>query len=125
MFFVIKSKLSLFTYRFITSHHERSIITNQVLDYYGISTGKESSSPQMLQREAEYKELLITRLKETIIFRDDYPDKLLSFVNKDVASHNIDNSLMNAQALGHEEILCFVKKKKTLCTFSSYWTQSV
>ena len=109
MYFAIKSKLSLFAYRFIISHHKRSIITNQVLDYYGINTGKESSSPQMLNREEEYEELLITRLKETIIFSDDYPDKFVSFVNQNVASHNIENSLMNVQALSQEEILCFVK----------------
>ena len=54
----------------------------------------------MLNREEEYEELLITRLKETIIFSDDYPD---------VASHNIENSFMNVQALSQEEILCFVK----------------
>ena len=63
----------------------------------------------MLNREEEYEELLITRLKETIIFSDDYPDKFVSFVNQNVASHNIENSLMNVQALSQEEILCFVK----------------
>ena len=63
----------------------------------------------MLNCEEEYVELLITRLKETIIFSDDYPDKFVSFVNQNVASHNIENSLMNVQALSQEEILCFVK----------------
>ena len=43
--------------------------------------------------------MLITRLKGTIVFSDDYPDKLVSFVNQNVASRNIENSLMNAQAL--------------------------
>ena len=55
--------------------------------------------------------MLITRLKGTIVFSDDYPDKLVSFVNQNVASHNIENSLMNAQALDLGEILCFVKKR--------------
>ena len=54
---------------------------------------------------------MITRLKETIIFSDDYPDKLVTFVNQDVASNNIENSLINAQALGHEEVLYFVKNR--------------
>ena len=55
--------------------------------------------------------MLITRLKGTIVFSDDYPDKLVSFVNQNVASHNIENSLINAQALDLREILYFVKKR--------------
>jgi hypothetical protein len=99
-------------FRFLASHHVRSEISTQVLEYYGIKgNNNDKVTSSVLKREAEYEAKLVSKLEESIIFCEEYPDKLCTFVNHDIAPPAIEHSLLNAKALGHQAILEFVNKR--------------
>ena len=63
--------------------------------------------------ESSYENQLVNKLIDSIIFSGQHPDKLATFVSQDVASPQIENSLLNAFVLGHIEVRDFVTERLT------------
>ena len=64
------------------------------MEYYGLSkNNNDNITKSVLRREAEYEANLTSRLENSIIFNEEYPNKLCTFVNYDVATPEIEQSL--------------------------------
>ena len=63
--------------------------------------------------ESSYENQLVKKLIDSIIFSGQYPDKLATFVSQDVASPQIEDSLLNAFVIGYIEVRDFVTERLT------------
>ena len=90
------------------SFHSRSSITANVLDYYNVPQSDVDMSPSEWKREAEYEDLLVAQMEKYHLFEGQNPDKLTTLINKDVASADIEYSLLNSESLGIQEAKQFI-----------------
>ena len=91
------------------SHHSRNVITAQTMEYYGIGTKhKDHISNSELKLEAEYEDQLVAEFTRNHLFEGRNPEKLTTFMNKDVASQAIEDSLLDMWDLGDDGVRTFM-----------------
>ena len=93
------------------SFHSRSAITANVLDYYNVSQSDVYMTPSELKREVEYEDKLVAQMRKYQLFEGRNPDKLTTIINKDVTPPHIEQSLLNSEPLGREDLKQFMKNR--------------
>ena len=93
------------------SFHSRSAITGNVLDYYNVSQSDVYMTPSELKREVEYEDKLVAQMRKYQLFEGRNPDKLTTIINKDVTPPHIEQSLLNSEPLGREDLKQFMKTR--------------
>ena len=97
------------SYRWVLTHHTRNIITGQTLEYYDIHTNhKEHLSKNELELEADYEDKLVAEFRRNHLFEGRSPDKLTTYLTNDVASKEIEQSLLNIFELGDQGVRNFM-----------------
>ena len=87
---------ALFLYRWVLGFHSRNIITSKTMEYYGVHTHhKNHLSKSELKLEAQYEDRPEAEFTRNHLFEGRNPDKLTTFMNNDVASQAIEDSVLD------------------------------
>ncbi|XP_068200369.1 uncharacterized protein [Palaemon carinicauda] len=98
------------TLKWMLSFHARSTITTNACDYYNVSQNENDLTPSELKLEARYEDKLVEQMLKYNLFEGRNPDKLTTIINKDVAPPQIEESLLESESKGQEEVKRFMKE---------------
>ncbi|XP_068250677.1 uncharacterized protein [Palaemon carinicauda] len=99
------------TLKWMLSFHARSTITTNACDYYNVSQNENDLTPSELKLEARYEDKLVEQMLKYNLFEGRNPDKLTTIINKDVAPPHIEESLLESESKGQEEVKRFMKER--------------
>ena len=100
---------ALFLYRWVLGFHSRNIITSKTMEYYGVDIQhKDHLSKSELKLEAQYEDRLVAEFTRNHLFEGRNPDKLTTFMNNDVVSQAIEDSVLDVFELGIEGVKKFM-----------------
>ena len=99
------------------SFHSRSVITENIFEYYGVSQINGKMSPSELKQDVDYEDKLVSLMIKHHLFDGKSPDKLATIINKYIAHLHIEESLLNnngneASKGIHERSFCTHRRKK-------------
>ncbi len=103
---------SFYFCRWVLGFHSRNIITQQTLTYYGLDTQhKNHISNSELKLEALYEDLLVAEFTRNRLFEGRNPEKLTTFMNNDVASQAIEETVLEVFEQGQEGVRKFMLER--------------